>query len=280
MPRAATLASRPNGQDLNDLAAAHPAAAMLDLVHVTEVGAANAILAWPTKQIETRQCEVFGENLVYFFLGRPDYRRASWDQDTDDITAFPVAFVLDSQGLGEPKHIYPLDSGAASRGYFSTYGVSKYVRLEDLRIADVASALQHITRCFGSATRYVRGQLASTIEPDANSPNWIDTTFQKMARVSAQGANAPDNRASAVEFAYAQHIRLAQRLNLLVLPSVMQGEGYEAIRDAVKDLAPSGRPTRIEYYDWVPDRPPASNLDAIRGIVERYLIEKGQIEES
>ncbi len=73
-------------------------------------------------------------------------------------------------------------------------------------------------------------------------------------------------------------MRLQGRLKLIVLPSVLQDDGYKEFHAAVDRLAPGGGAARIEYYDWLPDRPPALYMDAIRGLIERYLVDQGQIE--
>ena len=80
--------------DLRERIDLQVAGTALPLVHVTTVGWARAIIA--SGRILTRRCDVLGEELVFTFLGKPDYRYEGDEEKSDELARFPVALLLDA----------------------------------------------------------------------------------------------------------------------------------------------------------------------------------------
>lgn len=80
----------------------------LPLVHSTDSLFIKGILS--AKKIDSKNdCEVFGEHLNYFFVGRPAYKREIGHEA--EYWELPCCFVLNDISA-KPKRIYPFDSGA------------------------------------------------------------------------------------------------------------------------------------------------------------------------
>jgi len=88
----------------------------LPFVHTTRSYNLRAIIG--ADQISPQECDVFaGENLSYFFVGRPAYKYST-DNSTAESWELPCCLVLESSSISTVKRIVPFDSGAfASRRY-------------------------------------------------------------------------------------------------------------------------------------------------------------------
>jgi hypothetical protein len=271
---------RPNGYEpehqLRELAsAASEAANTLDLVHVTKVGWAVKIIQ--TGLLQTNLCSVFKEKFVYFFVGRPEYRAHDAANGSDQISRFPAVFVVKPDNLGTPAHIYPFDTGAAWKGRFGD-AVDPTVWLVDYELEKSVRAIKrHIAWAFGSNANYVDGNVKSEIR--LSLPQWktVAHSFFKIAATASVGTNRPDRRASAIEVAYREHVRLQNNAWLVVLPK----QFLESDGDGSKNvpLIEVLQALRIEYgvYDWRPGETPDFYASEIKRLVRKRLTEKGQI---
>src|SRR5688572_24122883 len=76
---------------------------------------------WQNGRIESEECDVFvGENLNYFFMGRPAYKVGSREQDAEHWQ-LPCCFIFDYQSIGSIKRVFPFDSGAHHNGLYPEY---------------------------------------------------------------------------------------------------------------------------------------------------------------
>ncbi|WP_040306377.1 hypothetical protein [Ahrensia sp. R2A130] len=134
-------------------------------------------------------------------------------------------FLVSTENLGAPYHVYPFDTGGAL-----DEGASPAVYLEDYALEETLRAVNnHIAWAFGNSADYYDGKLRSDFGKDI--PDWDSgpKTFGKIARLASVGSNRPDRRASAIEVAYARHVPLND-VKFAVLP-------YQFLED------PSGRNT-------------------------------------
>lgn len=89
----------------------------LPLAHTTEADNIWGMLA--NNKIETVACDTFtGENLAYFFHGRPAYRKFYVKPQEWQL---PIVLVLKSTCLLNIKRIFPFDSGAFHSGRYPEY---------------------------------------------------------------------------------------------------------------------------------------------------------------
>lgn len=246
----------------------------LDLVHITSVGWGRRIVS--TAQIEARRCKVFDRDLVYAFMARPAYRFHDGDVKSDQISRFPLVFVISPENLGDPFHVYPFDTGAASVGRYGN-AAQPTVYLDDYELDPrIAAAMQHIAWAFGTNSGYFDGVLKAGLADTL--PYWrsVGRGWIDIARLAAIGADRPDARAAAIEIAYRSAIDLRQgHVRLAIFPQQLiedeRGNNAEFIA-ALDNLG-----LTFKIYDWRPNETPDSFMDEVTRIVRQHLEKTGQL---
>lgn len=254
-------------RDLRKRGVRLPFAQELPLVHVTRVGAALEVI--DAGQIEARFCKVFKTSLAYFFVLRPAFRIEDSDKKSKQIERFPFVFIVDPANLGPPRHVYPLDTGAAFSGVFGDRP-SPNVYLEDYELApDLASAKAHIGWAFGSLRDYFEGNLRVDLEANLEPWNFVENSYATIARMASSDYNRPDKRASAIEVAYDHHIQLHGNPVFAILPKQLLETATGRNGALIRLL----RNRRVSYqaYDWQPNSTPDDFFAEITAIAFRYL---------
>lgn len=239
-----------------------------DLVHVTSVGWGRRIISEGV--LGRRHCNVFGKELVYFFMVRPAYRFGRGDEKNDQLNFFPFALVLSPDALPAPYHVYPFDTGAYMAGFYDE-AVDPSIYIDDYELEpDLSSAVRHIEWAFGGVEAYcdakVKSGLASSI------PHWrsVAQSWIRIASLASTGRESPDRRASAIELAYAQSVDLRQgHARLLVFPEQLLEDPNGAnsvLLKSIRDLN-----VDFETYDWRPNESPDSFADVIAQKIRRHL---------
>jgi hypothetical protein len=239
-----------------------------DLVHVTSVGWGRRIVGGGL--LERRQCNVFGKELVYFFVARPAYRFGRGDEKSDQLNFFPFAVVLSPSALPAPYHVFPFDTGAYMAGFYDEV-VDPSIYLEDYELdPDLTSAVRHIEWAFGSLEEYYDAKVRSGLA--GSMPHWrsVAQSWIRIASLAATGRERPDRRASALELAYAQSVDLRQgHARLLIFPEQLLEDpngANSALLQSIRDLN-----VDFETYDWRPNETPDSFADVIAQIMRRRL---------
>lgn len=245
MPRRPNVAFERNLQKLS-APADQPGA--LPLAHVTSAWKASEIVKGG--QLETRNCDVFNDDLLYFFVLRPAYRAKDGDQPSHQLSRFPVAFVVRPSAVPHPRHVYPFDTGAAAKGAFANKADNE-VYLEDYALApDHKGATGHIGWAFGTVDAYFRGELRTNIEDGVSFTDSVTRGYIDVARMGRENSNEHDKRASAIELASSHDVALKGNLLLAILPKPYLEDGTTLVDELnAMDVA-------IEYYDWQPNRAP------------------------
>lgn len=242
------------------------------LIHVTSVGIAREIIR--AGYIETRICKVLGENLVYFFAMRPAYKLRGADKKNDILDFFPFIFLVSTENLEVPYHVYPFDTGGALEGAFDE-GASPAVFLEDYALEETLQAVNdHIEWAFGTPADYYDGKLKPDFGKDI--PDWEagPKTFAKISRLASVGSNRPDRRASAIELAYSRHVSLGE-VKFAILPYQFLEDPHGPNTDMIDRLTASG--VSWETYQWRANRAPADFQKEINVLVREHLAECGQL---
>jgi hypothetical protein len=247
---------------------AGPGPKELDLVHVTAAGWAAEILR-ESGQIETRRCDIFNQDLVYFFVARAAFRPKRGDTGSDDITRFPVAFVVRPDKLPAPAHIYPFDTGAAVGGRYLNARQSG-VFLEDYALDPSLDAVRRlIDWAFGTYRAYLDADLK--VDLDVAHHEYVIRSYLRIARLAGSRENLPDPRASSIEVAYREHVKLKGHAKLVVLPEQLlepasssgTGTGLRARLEAHK--------LNFRTYTWMPGKSPDSYMDEVARLVRSGL---------
>ena len=169
------------------------------------------------QELRTSACDVFdGENLLYFFYGRPSYRVA---RDTKAVSLpffFPVAIMLKHDSVPKLKRIAPFDTGAFNRKIFSEHMHPK-MRCEDFLLEptiDMPNRL--VSQFYGSNKAYFLGRpLEIKIPP---------IEFEAMSYhslIHSESKAKYDDRNSSVEMQSERNLVLdSETVLLVVMPSV------------------------------------------------------------
>lgn len=197
------------------LAPVPPAGPRLPLVHSTDVFAIGNMLDDGGK-ITPRTCPVFApERLIYMFYGRAAYRPNLSEEPTDLEHYLLVCLIFKESASVAIKRVFPFDSGAFSRDFYTSY-LHKGMRLGDFLLeADHETPGRVVTRFFSDNTNYVLGRqaLSESVDP---------AQFEALSYatlISSQGANALDSRGGGIEVQTDEEIDLAETVEAAIIPS-------------------------------------------------------------
>lgn len=137
-------------------------------------------------------CPVFGEDLLYFFYGRPAFRLS----DTIGMNArAPVIVVLDPSLICRGKRLFPFDTGAFAKKRFQKW-VHDNMQLADFELACTDEApRRHVQSFFGTNKAYLY------VKP-ANPPLPYEGEFEVESIVSMltdRDSEQSDDRRLAIE---------------------------------------------------------------------------------
>lgn len=265
----------PARQLLKTLSASVPpvSADHLPLVHVTEVGAAREIV--DRGQIETRDCSVFAKKLTYFFVLRPAYRPKKDNVKSDHLNHFPFVFIVSPEHLGSPFHVYPFDTGGADSGMFDERA-DRHVMLEDFELEpSLLGAKRHISWAFGTLDAYFDGELKPDLARSLKPWDDVPLSFIAIAKLAALGANRADRRASAIEVAYRDHVRLKGNVRLIILPKQYLEDGDSKNTEFMKKL----KKADIDWitYNWQPNTTPEEYSEQINRLAREHFTKTGTL---
>jgi len=179
--------------------------------------------------------------------------------------------VVSPENLGHPFHVYPFDTGAAVKGIYQEKVVPGDF-LEDFALrSDLNSIKQHIKWAFGDNSSYFDGNLKNDL--DLSIDEWKTTAkgFVRIAGLAGTATNDPDQRAAAVEVAYARHIPIRGNVRAVIVPKqfIENSKTQVANDEFLSALKNHGIDYKI--YDWRPSETPNYYLDEIRLIMKNYL---------
>ncbi len=242
----------------------------LPLVHITAVWNANEIIR--SGKFETRRCNVFKKQMLYFFVLRPAYRSKFGDEKSHQLSRFPAVFVVTPKAVDSPLHVYPFDTGGAVAGAFSTQA-DPYIPLEDYELDPThAAASGHIEWAFGSLDAYFDGQLKNDILDGVPDFESVTRGYIDVARMGRSGSNQHDKRASTVELAVGHDIDLSGNVILAILPKqfLESSSGPNAeVMARVKQLN-----IEVETYDWQPNTKPDEFQEKISQVSRTWFEKK------
>lgn len=242
----------------------------LPLVHVTAAWNSKEILR--SSKLLTRRCKVFKKDLIYFFVLRPAYRTKIGDEDSHQISRFPVAFVFKSTAVPDPLHVYPFDTGGAADGSFDSQA-DPYVPLEDYALEpNYKSILTFISWAFGKVSDYYSGRTRHGLSDAIKPFQSVAVSYLDIARLGSEGSNEHDMRASTIEVAASHNVEISGNLHLIIAPKQFV-EGNKPVMDLVDPLIGAG--ANLKLYDWQPNRSPNEYQMDIQRIAEDWYNKAG-----
>jgi hypothetical protein len=95
-------------------------ASSLPLIHTTRALHLKHIVG--KNAIITSWCDVFNDNINYFFVGRPSYKhKHKRDDEQAAYWELPACFILEFDAVTDIRRIYPFDTGAHHSGKMPTF---------------------------------------------------------------------------------------------------------------------------------------------------------------
>jgi hypothetical protein len=237
---------RPEFRDWVDRLA-DPGWGLMPLTHITKGVVATDIFR--SGEIQPTECKVFGQNLAYFFYGRPAYR-VSGDGAIRAEAACPFCFIFKSSLIERARAIFAFDTGAFEKRLYSRILVDE-MKLADFSLeTDTSRPNRIISAVFGSTRKYFQGDV-SKVDPDG-PPAWEFHARAYLHLLASPGRNEPDDRVCSIEVAFGNTIRLDDNLLAVIVPHTLWSEDSKA--PWLEKLKDAG--VAISPYIFIPGRHP------------------------
>ncbi len=236
----------------------------LPLVHSTRCEFFDAVK--DRGKLEPRLCNVFGEQLLYLFYGRPAYRSKS--VDVHDVGYCPICFVLDIDPADlNLRRTYPLDSGGVKGKRFDAHIHED--ELDELKLpATLISARQHVNALYGKNKHYFTG--------DFNDRSALNFTVDDIASRYVDLLEDPDvavadDRRSALEYQTDSDVSINKSVRAVVLPQTLLDDP-----DIESTILIDWEATPIGYTVYK-STSPSEYVATVRDKVLEYLNSEGLI---
>jgi len=241
----------------------------LPLVHVTSAWSGKEIVR--LTKIKTSFCNVFKTELLYFFVLRPAYCLRNGEEPSHYIDYFPAAFVVKSQAVQRPRHIFPFDTGAAWEGHYASQANLK-VPLDDYELApEHSAAAGFIGWAFRNLRRYYEGRLRPDIADGLKVTDSVAHSYIAVARLGLDGDRHHDKRASTLEVASSHNVDLLENCPLIIFPKAYLED--KRLKPYFDKLWQHG--SQLEPYDWDPSRTPNEFQKDMMQICRRWYLRHG-----
>jgi hypothetical protein len=173
-----------------------------------------------SNEIRTSYCDVFNENLNYFFIGRPGYKhRAHQKQAT--YWELPTCFIVDFNVVTDIKRMFPFDSGA-----FSAKMMPEFIQIIDraeYEVTGMPDAHERIIGAFfGNVSDYFRllAKDRKAFETEY-ALRAFDEEIKALHLLAAGEPDGVDDRRFCIELQSESSVRLeSNKLLALVCPSI------------------------------------------------------------
>lgn len=207
------------------------------LIHTTTVSLFRLVCS--ATSLVPQTCPVMLKPLTYFFYGRPAYRPGPLLPTNRDYDSRPVCMLFRRSAVASISRIFPCDTGAHSRGFYTPF--LDGVDFSDLDCASVGDADKRIvSRYFGSNDAYFYGEEVPSLSPLPTSG--VASKFYDLL-TSARITDC-DDRSQTVELLQDQVQSLDDSLEGIVLPDFLSAEpGVAAAIDRWKAAG-----TKVKLY--------------------------------
>jgi len=214
-----------------------PRLKLLPLVHNSQCQAFASIVAGGA--LPPVPCNVFLEDLVYLFYGKPAFVHSNLPGGATENTTYPVCFVFKpKRGRLNICRVYPCDSGALSGGMFSAH---MHAHRDNYRLRAALEAAERTVSLFFQSNQdyYCARPANAPLPPDAPTE-----ARDYHALLTATGPTAFDDRRACVEIQADHPVVLRGYLSHVILPNSLlaQPTVYETIVDRW-DATPCGYST-------------------------------------
>lgn len=189
----------------------------------------------PNDSIQAPECDVFtGENLNYFFVGRPAYKVIGEDAVAAEWE-LPCCFIFEYEAVGDIKRIFPFDSGAHHLNLYPNY--ISMMDITEFEVSSINDAPARIIGAyFGDARSYF--DLRPKSEREFNEQfglGPLDAEVRAVHRLALDGREDKkyDDRRLTIEIQSDAHVDLKVTKPLAVILPAVYLDSPE-IREAIE----------------------------------------------
>lgn len=216
-------------------------------------------------KIERRMCDVFDEELVYFFYGKPAYRMQNRGTNTRDASRFPVCFVISDLEDSSIRRVFPFDTGAMACGVYECVCGDEKNPLS----FEIGSDRRAISLLVGFMYSSDPNYFYARPEKAMMDIDSLSFELQQIYAIIVQfGESTWDARAHSIEIQHDQDIDLVHApIEAIILPdSFLNNPG-------VADFIYNNNITAVDYS--IHQSNPSSATDILFEAAKRYLSDKG-----
>lgn len=164
-------------------------------------------------QLQTQDCKVFNDNLLYFFYGKPAYpigEKAPGNRT--DIEYCPICFIVPVEKVNIYR-AFPFDTGAYKANIYKDF-LHRNMDISAFELDGTPEGIQHYIQVFfGNNDNYVRGEAVLT-QHISNDPH----VSALVSILNAVGAQLFDERAITVEAISHENISISDVVECIILP--------------------------------------------------------------
>lgn len=235
---------------------------ILPLMHSTTCEKTENILE--NNLLSVTPCEVFGQNLLYFFYGKPAYRVSSKISDSStSYTLAPCCFII-NPGKIKPEHIYPFDTGAFAADRYDEITKMR-TEMGEYELSDhIDDIPQFVCMFYANNQNYLEGTVSVA--------NGVETTIAVRALTDLLGSSGflkYDDRARTIEISTAENVELSDVIEAIVIPVPFKRN--DAFTEFIKKYPGVKVLTYMPHYP----NPVANYNEAVFQIVFSYLASRG-----
>jgi hypothetical protein len=185
---------------------------ILPLTHITRAFSFDDML--DGDGLEPEPCDVFGEELIYLFYGRPAYRARDGSNARLEYS-WPVVFIFDPKEVQSVKRVFPFDTGAFKNGRYNGFFDERNVRNDFELHPTIESARQIVGTFYQDHTEYFTGLSRKNV--DLPIRQFEAQGIHEMAKLPG---DSRDERSSAIEVQISDFINFRDSLLAIVIPDV------------------------------------------------------------
>lgn len=218
--------------------------------------------------IEPELCDVYNEDIVYLFYGRPSFRPNMGASSSTLEHQEPVCFILRPQSAAAIRRLYPFDTGAHHLNLYGDVLNTRMKRDDFLLRSDIETARKAVSAFFGSNLKYL---MASPKQVDTTDLDLRCTAYVDLIRDRTQ--REVDDRSSAIELQNENSVVIKDNL-LAVIASVTQAKNLHEHRASIDWLTDE---VEIRHYYSIGRSNPREAFGAMRQEAMRWLDEQGYL---
>ena len=246
-----------------------PIDGQLPFVHITRAYSFDEMLEGET--LEPSLCDVFGEQLIYLFYGRPAYRAKDGNNARLQFE-WPIIFIFDPQKIGSIKRAFPFDTGAFQRQLYSEF-FDKKSQMGDFELDPSLDGIKRFIGTFYQDHKeYYSGSTRKNVPIEHRqfeAEGILELSRLPGVQDSISRLGTRDERSSAVEVQLSHPLSLIDSLLAIVLPEPYMDDNQ------IKEALARWQVPQIETYTTLHNQGGEAWVGQIYGIVKDIYKRRG-----